>query len=239
MSANNAPMFNAKPDESAEFRIDEARKKGSGSPGGLFVLLGELDYYSLIESLIKGPITDKQLMTPYRWWIFFKGSANSSMVGLIIIMMRLGFLLPGETMDFRIKFGTYMVFYFFVIFGFGKLFLNYIHYPDGSTWLAIKFALSGFIFGMFISETIKSIILLVTLYAKPWITRNWYGQSSFGDSIYDFYYTEFVHTYSEELALLGVCYASILYLWIYFNRITEYQRNKIKKGTPYDLGMEQ
>lgn len=233
------PLFMQKPDDSAEFRIDEARKRGAGSPGGIFALLGELDNYRLIETLIKAPITDQQLITPYRTWLISKGIASASLVGMLLIIIRFGLLIPGESVDMRIKLSTFMVMYFLMIFGYGMMFVNYIQYPHGATWNAIRYTLYGFSSGFIFSETLKSIFWTWTIYAKTWVVKNLYGRYEYLDPVLEVYYDSFVQTYVEEIAVLSVGYLAIIYLWVHFNHLTSYLEDKQNKGRPYDLGMEQ
>jgi hypothetical protein len=235
---DTTPIIGSVHDDSEQFRIDEARKRGIASPGGIGALLGELDYYQLIENLVRGPVTEKQLLTPYRWWLFFKGSAFGSIAGTVLLLVRVGLLLPGEDMDYRIKFGAFMVFYSILIFGFGNMFMKYLVYPDGATWTAVRFALAGFSTGLVFSETLKEGFMLWTVYVRDYVVAHIYKTNAILDAVLEMYYNSFISTYTEEIALLMLCYMSVGYFWLYFGKMSDYRRNVLKTGKPYDLGVE-
>jgi len=225
-------------DDRHQMMLDEARKRGVLSPGGVFALIGELDYYQLIENLIRGPVTERQLMTPYRWWLFFKGSAFSSFIGTLLTLIRFALLLPGENMDFRIKYGTFLIFYFVMLFGFGNMFMKYTKYPDGATWTAVKYTLGGFSTGIIITETIKHILIGWSIYAKNFIAHHLYNRHWLLNEFMEVYYDLFVDSLWEEVVSLCICYIAVIYFWMYFYRISSYRRAALKTGKPYDLGLD-
>ena len=232
------PLFGALLGKDPDPRMEDALKKGLHSPKGILALLGELDYYLLIENLTRGPITEKQLISPYRWWLFFKGSAIASMVGTVLLLIRMGLLMSGETVDFRIKFTTFVIVYAFFILGTGNMFTKYLHYPDGATWLAVKYTLYGFTTGLIISETSKAILLCWTIYMKKYVGQYVYNQSEIIDFFLEIYYDLFVRSYAEELVTLLISYGVLVYFWMFVKKRELFRRDCIRKGKPYDLGME-
>ncbi len=219
-----------------EHQADEARKRGAASPGGILSLLGELDYYLLIENLIRGPITEQQLMTNTRWWIFAKGTALASMVGMAMILTRIALLLPGADMAYEIKYGTYLAIYSAIIFASGHMFMKYAKYPDGAAWTAVKYALMGLTSGLLLTETMKGAAFIAVLMSKGYIAEYVYGRYAFVDGIIELFFNSFSRAISEEVVAMVVCYVTVTYFWMYFNKMSEYYREKKRVGNPYDLG---
>jgi len=236
MARDESAIFGGTRKDIENFQADEARKRGAASPGGILSLLGELDYYLLIENLTRGPITEQQLMTNHRWWIFAKGTALASMVGLAMIMTRIALLLPGADVPYSIKYSFYLVVYAGIIFASGNMFMKYARNPDGAAWTAVKFALAGLSTGLIFTETLKSAAFMTVLLSKGYIAKYVYGEYAFVDSLIRLFFDSFSRSLTEEIAALLVCYISVGYFWMYFNKRSEYNREIRKKGQPYDLG---
>ncbi len=224
-----------KKDELQDVQLDEARKRGATSPAGIFALLGELDYYFLVENLTRSAITAQQLTTPTRWWIFTKGTKLASIVGVVLLMVRFALLASGKDVAHLVKIVTFTFIYGALIFAHFQMFMKYITFVGGATWTAVKYATAGFSVGLVVSETLKSALLMVCIHFKPYVAAHWYGKSGFTDTLLEIFYIDFARSLLEELLLIAICYAVIIYFWIYFRAITKVRLRAQNHGKPYDL----
>lgn len=224
-------------DESTELRNDDAVKRGASSIGGLFALLNELDYFKLIEKLVRGPVTEEQVLTSGRWWIFSKGSKLAGLAGIMLLVMRLGLLCAGEDVDQHLKFSMYLLMHIALTFAFPYMFVKYLVYPDGVTWAAVRYTLQGFSVGLVLSEGLKSTLFIGSLIARPYVSTHWYHKSGLGDALLEMYYDSFVISYIEEVVTFAACVVSVYFVWVYVSRFGEIRRQQLEHGKPYALGL--
>jgi hypothetical protein len=232
---DNLEVIGASSEDGTTLKNEEARKRGTASPAGFFALLGELDYYRLIENLIRGPVTDQQLITPYRWWLFFKGSALSSVAGVVVLMTRVCLLIPGETLPFWFKYSTFLGIFALLLFVHGSVFMQYANYPNGATWVAVKYALAGFSVGVLSSEFLKTLVVCASIFFREYVALSFYGKFKITDILLEMYYDRLVGSYAEELVTFLVSIITITYFWLYFNKRTQYRTEVLETGKPYDL----
>jgi len=221
-----------------DVQLDEAQKRGTTSPGGVFALLGELDNYLLIENLIRGPVTDKQLTTPVRWWLFGKGAKLAGIVGMVLLLTRFALLVPGENMNHDVKFIFFLVIYAGMIFANCNMLMKYAQYPGGASWTAVKFALSGLSASLLFAESIKTAVFMIAISFRNYAAHHWYRKNAVSDVILELFYNEFARMHSEELIILLISWVTVGYFWFYFKKMTKYNASQLGNHQPYDLGIK-
>lgn len=215
--------------------LEDAHRKGATSPAGVFSLLGDLDYYALIEKLIRGSITEQQLTTPIRWWLFFKGSAFASLVCTILVFIRFGLLVPNAAVSVDLKYLVYLVVYTAVIYRIALIFPNYVRYSSGVTWIAARNTLQGFTAGVIAAEVFKLSGMFATQFLRPTILEHLYGRSPIIDEIATMYFDLFLGPPYSEIAELALCSLAIYYGNERFRLLTEKLKETENAGRPYDL----
>lgn len=217
---------------------EEAEKRGLLSPGRILSLLGDLDYYLLIENLTRAPITESQLVTPHRWSLFLKGTMMASVFTSILLFLRFALLVTGETVPYLIKYSTFLIEKTLLLYANSCIILNYLKRPKGAVTVAVKYALSGYLASLFVSETTISLFTFISLYFKPYVEEHWYGNNGIVDAILETYYNYYVGSYLDEIFALLVVYAVILASIYRYKKIIAIraQEESIKK--PYYLAAD-
>lgn len=235
MANNDNSFLFSKRDTSADMRNDDADKRGAGSFCGIFSLLSELDYFKLIEKLIRKPVTKDQVVTSNRWWLFGKGTKPAGLAGVLLFAVRFGILGSGDTIDPTVKFGVYLLFYFLLLFAFPYMFLQYLKLPDGVTWSATIYTLQGFTFGLLMAVVGETALMFGTLYARSWVVANWYHKSKIGDPLLELWYDSICRSYVEEGLLFLASLVCVYFVWRYVAKFGEIRRLQLATGKPYDL----
>lgn len=228
-------IMNAGNDARMQTSIDDAQRKGITSPAGIFNLLSELDYYALLERLIRGPITAKQIVTSMKYWLYLRGTALAFLASAILLILRTILLTTGTTVNADFKYCIFLLIYVFSMYRIALIFSNYFQYTNGITWAASQQVLNGYISGMYLFEFLKITFMIVTVIAKNYIILHFYGKYEVLNTAFEMYYTDFL-CIKFSFVFEAICTILALY---YGKKRFVLKTQKIdqqnKDGLPYEL----
>ena len=221
--------------ESRLISYEEARKRGLTAPGGIFNLLGELDYYRLIEKLIRGPITESQLITPFRFWFFSKGMTFASFMAFLSLLIRFSLLTTGANVDYSFKYSVFVATKAFLLYANFDILIGYITYPEGAAYSAVRYSLIGYTVGILSSELLFYLVAIASLFFRPFVESNWYGKWKILDAVLETWYNFFIGSGIDETASLFLAVIICFCGWYKFKRIVEKRRIEWTRGRPYEI----
>lgn len=160
--ADDTFMFGSDPQ--AQQR-DDSEKRGTSSFRGLLALIGELEYYSLIERLSQLPITERQLTTPTQLWALTKGAALGTIGTMWMLISHISVSLLAASFGWSqsLRIGLLSLLFAGTIYWMNDFLLRKLVFADGAAAKLKKLMMVGYVGHVFIVK--------FTLCMVPWFLK--------------------------------------------------------------------
>ncbi len=131
---------------------EDSEKRGTSSFRGLLALIGELEYYSLIERLSRLPITERQLTTPTQLWALTKGAALGAIgtMWMLISHICVSLLAASFGWSLSLRIGLLTALFAGTIYCMNDFLLRKLVFADGAAAKLKKLMMLGYIGHVFI-----------------------------------------------------------------------------------------
>lgn len=227
---NDAFMFGSDPQ--AQQRED-AEKRGTSSFRGLLALIGELEYYSLIERLSRLPITERQLTTPTQLWALTKGAALGAIgtTWMLISHVCVSLLAASFGWTQSLRIGILAMLFAGTIYCMNDFLLKKLVFADGAAAKLRKLMMLGYVGHVFIVKFSMCMLPWFLTLMQVDIGRIIYQKAEW---LYPFY-LQLRMPPGIEWILFGAVFAGYILATIRSTTVLGAMRRIQVGGRPYDL----
>lgn len=212
---------------------EDAEKRGTSSFRGLLALIGELEYYSLIERLSRLPITERQLTTPTQLWALTKGAALGAIgtTWMLISHICVSLLAASFGWSLSLRIGLLAMLFAGTIYCMNDFLLKKIVFPDGAAAKLKKLMMVGYVGHVFIVKFTMCMIPWFLALMRIDIGRIIYQKAEW---LYPFY-LQIKMPPGVEWILFGAVVAGYVLATLRSNAVLGAMRLIQVGSRPYDL----